>query len=193
MRIGILGGTFDPPHIGHLLLARFAQEQAKLDLVLFIPTGMPYKKSHLNVTSAKRRLEMLRLAIAGESTFKVSDIEVMREGPTYTVDTLFSLQDIYGKSSELFFIAGADTAADMSSWKDADVIASMITILVASRENEAHLEIQPMFNVKEIAMPRIDVSSKIIRERAASGLSIRYFVHDSIIDYCKTHGLYFML
>ena len=208
-RLGVLGGTFDPPHLGHLVLAEAARVQFALDRVLFVPAGDPYHRrpgSGFQVASARPdlspaadRLAMTRLAVAGNDAFAVDDREVGREGPSYTVDTLTELAAEWDAGSgtreaaapgarRLFLLLGADAAAELGRWKEPGRIAELATILVAPRgEREPSTAPVP---VLEVDMPRIDITSTLVRERARAGLSVRYLVPDAVAEYIDGRGLY---
>jgi nicotinate-nucleotide adenylyltransferase len=192
MRIGILGGTFDPPHIAHLILAEQAREQVALDEVWFIPAGDPWRKASRDVTPAAHRLAMTRLAIEGVQGFVVDDCEIRRDGPTYTVDTLQELRDRIDENDELFLLLGEDALADVPNWHEPERLADHAYIVVAPREG-AHgpetLPFDPM-RVVRIEMPFVDVSSTDLRQRARLGRSLRFFVPGAVLSYIEEHGLY---
>jgi len=192
VRIGFLGGTFDPPPLGHLILAESAREQLKLDRVLFIPAGDPWRKSDRKVTPAPHRLAMTRLAIADNEAFELDDREVRRAGPTYTVDTLRELRSRLHPDDILVFLAGQDALADMPLWKDPTGIAEAATIAVAPREGCAPPPGLPFDEsaLLRIDMPFVDISSTGLRERAKRGLSLRYLVPPVVEAYIRDKGLY---
>jgi nicotinate-nucleotide adenylyltransferase len=194
MRVGILGGTFDPVHVAHLILAEHAREALALDEVLFIPAGEPWRKSGRAITPAEHRLEMLRLAIEGNEAFGISDTELRRSGPTYTADTL---EELAGErlDDEFYFIVGADALADLPSWHEPERIVAHAVLAVAPRElqevNVAALNIPGLAaRIEPFPLPRIDISSTDIRARVAAGASIRYLVPDGVGRYIAEHGLY---
>jgi nicotinate-nucleotide adenylyltransferase len=191
VRIGVFGGTFDPPHVGHLILAQHALEQLNLERVLFIPAGDPWRKRSREVTSAFHRLEMTRLATVDNSVFIVDDCEVTREGATYTVDTLRFLNQRLGTGTELFFILGEDALADLPHWRDPEGIAAEAMMAVVPREGIAlpQLPFSPD-RLVQVSMPYIGISSTALRERAGAGLSLRYQVPSSVEAYIRDHGLY---
>jgi len=194
MRVGLLGGTFDPVHLGHLILAEEARGALDLALVLFIPAGDPWRKAERTITPPEHRLAMLQLAIAGNDAFGVSDIELRREGPTYTADTLEALA-AERLDDEFFFIAGSDALADMPNWHDPDRIVKHATLAVAPRDvQEANAVILNIPGIKAhivtFAMPRIDISSTDIRGRVSAGQRIRYLVPDPVEGYITERGLY---
>lgn len=181
--LAILGGTFDPPHVGHLVLAECARVQFGASKVLFIPAGEPWRKTGRPVTPAADRLAMTSLAVADNSHFFVDDREILRSGPTYTVDTLESLRD-EGYDS-LILILGTDAVADMSTWKQPERIRQLATIVVA-RKGEATVEA----GMRVVDMPNIGISSTEIRARVAAGKPIRYLVPSDVEAYIYEHGLY---
>jgi nicotinate-nucleotide adenylyltransferase len=189
LRLGVFGGTFDPVHIGHLVLAEAAREQAKLDSVLFLPAGQPWRKPDREVTPMAHRLAMVSLAIAGNESFDVSTAELEREGPSYTAVTLTALRRDH-PGSELFFITGADALADMPNWRDPQRIVDLATILVAARGGEAPAPAVEGARVQVVRMPEIGVSSSDLRQRVAAGASIRYLVPEPVRAYIAAHSLY---
>ncbi len=198
MRLGLFGGTFDPVHIGHLLLAEQCREQCALDQVWFVPSGRPPHKNQDKLTSVKSRLDMLELATAGFGAFVVSHLELEREGPTYTVDTLQQLQD-EDASRELFFMIGTDSLADLPNWHNPSRIAQLATIVVADRGNQTipdlhsfgpQLEADLLSKIQFVTMPGIDLSATDIRRRICEGKSIRFMVNRAVEVYIAEHQLY---
>lgn len=194
MNIGILGGTFDPPHVAHLLLAEQARDQLALDQVLFIPAGDPWRKSHRVITPAEHRLAMLRLAIEGNDAFAVSDIELRRGGPTYTADTLEALAG-ERLDDAFWFVLGADALLDLPNWREPERIVRHAMLAVAPRDvqqvNATELNIPALAGRLQLFdCPRLAISSTDIRERAHAGSSIRYLVPDAVERYIAEHALY---
>lgn len=196
MRIGIMGGTFDPVHEGHLAIARAAADQLALDRVLFVPAGNPHFKLGQKIASAHDRVRMVELAIAGEPLFELDEREVERQGVTYTADTLEELVAVY-PGAELFFIMGADSAETLPTWKRADDIARLCTVVVAQRpsisEHAAKDALEASssgFNVIYIDAPLVDASSTGVRECVAQGSGVQDVVPPSVADYIQAHGLY---
>ena len=194
MRVGILGGTFDPVHVAHLILAECAREQLSLDEVLFVPAGEPWRKGDREITPAEHRLEMLKLAIAGNDGFGISDVELRRSGPTYTADTLEALAG-ERLDDEFWFIIGADALADLPNWHEPARIVSHARLAVAPRDvqdvNVAALNLPGIASRSDqFDAPRLEISSSDIRVRAAAGASIRYLVPDAVARYISEHGLY---
>jgi nicotinate-nucleotide adenylyltransferase len=204
MKVGILGGTFDPIHIGHLVVAEEARVKLGFDEVLFVPAGQPWLKPDREITPAAHRVEMVRRAVAGNPQFRLSTLEIERRGPSYTVDTLAKLQKQLGREANLFFLLGRDTLAEFPQWKEPKKIAELCRFVVAPRlvlsEAEGsgsrdlsrlQAEIPGLLDkVIQLDMPVIGVSSSDIRRRVAQGLSIRYLVPDRVAEYITEHGLY---
>ena len=197
MRLGIMGGTFDPIHFGHLVTAEEALVQFNLDRVVFMPTGQPAFKSDERVTSAEQRYLMTVIATASNADFDVSRMEVDRPGLTYTVDTLVALRDHYGPSTELFFITGADAVWDIVSWKDAGQVADMVTFIAATRPGYdldaarlLHEQRSTHFRIEYIEVPALAISSTDIRKRVAEKRPISYLAPESVVAFVAKHGLY---
>jgi nicotinate-nucleotide adenylyltransferase len=181
-------------HIAHLVIAEHAREALSLDLVLFIPAGDPWRKSHREITPAEHRLAMLSLAVAGNDAFGVSDLELRRDGPTYTADTLAALAG-ERLDDEFWFIVGADALADLPNWHEPSRIVKHARLAVAPRDvQEANVVAQGVAEFREridlFWAPRIELSSTGIRERVAAGGSIRYLVPDAVAAYIAEHRLY---
>lgn len=196
-RLGIMGGTFDPIHYGHLVTAEQAREALGLDLVLFMPAGSPAFKDDERVTSAEDRYAMTLLATAANPSFDASRFEIDRPGTTYTVDTLRRMRAHYPDNVRLFFITGADAILDIVSWHDADDIARLATLIAATRpgyeidQARARIEASGIgFDVRYIEIPALAVSSTNIRERVSHGKSVRYLAPSSVIGYIEKNGLY---
>ncbi|HEX6032353.1 MAG TPA: nicotinate-nucleotide adenylyltransferase, partial [Tepidiformaceae bacterium] len=179
----VLGGTFDPPHIAHLLLAECAREELG-GRVVFLPAGDPWRKAHRVISPATHRVAMTGFAIAGNPAFSLDAREVGREGPTYTVDTLEELR-AQGHES-IVLVLGADALADMPNWKAPDRIRALATLAVAARDESEGLAAS---GTVRIAMPAVEISSTMIRERVRSGRSIRYLVPDTVRQYIEKSGL----
>lgn len=185
---GILGGTFDPPHIGHLILAQSALESLRLDQVIFIPTSIQPHKMNKVGTAGNIRLEMLELAIRGDSRFSISDIELTREGISYTVDTLTLLHKRY-PDDNLYLLIGSDNVVDIAAWKGPEQIFSLCKVAAARRPDFAPGG--PYVNrVRYFDMPSIQLSSTAIRNKVKEGKSIKYLVPASVEEYILTNGLY---
>ena len=200
-RIGILGGTFDPIHLGHLIIAEQARDQYKLDRVLLIPSGHSYFKDNRSkkVQPAQVRLEMTKIAAGNYKPFEVSDIEVNRPGNTYSFETLEELK-AQNPESELFFIVGADTICSMRTWREPKRIFDVCTVLAAMREDQVDPEefqkqtqaLERDFGARifPVSIPNIGISSTQIREKAASGKSVHYLVPDALESYIIETGIY---
>ena len=199
-RIGIIGGSFDPVHYGHLLLAEFGREQCELDEVWFIPTDIsPFKKSGGQATNTQRR-DMLTLAIAGHPGFSIDEIEWKRGGVSYTYETLETLSEEYSEH-EFFFLMGADSLADFPQWKNPRRICELATLAIVSRAGNPAPELsglRPLVDNQylkqvtdaQIKMPAMDLSSSEIRRRIALQQSIRFQIPRGVEQYIKTQGLY---
>jgi len=198
MNIGILGGTFDPIHTGHLAVADEAVSRLGLAEVLFVPAGKPWLKVDTKILPAEHRLKMVGLAIADKPCFKLSTIEVEREGPTYTVDTITELRRQFGAGDELLFIIGWDNLADLSRWCQPERLISMCRLVAVPRVGcqvpdldslEAAI---PGLSQRVIILdkPEIDVSASMIRERVRRGLSISRLVPEAVARYITEQGLY---
>ncbi len=195
MRLGLFGGTFDPIHQGHLILAEQCRESCRLDRVWFVVTGAPPHKQG-DRTAVGHRLEMVRIAIAGHSAFSVSEIEASRPGPHYSVETLEAIRRDH-PGDELFFLIGADSLADLPAWREPARIAQLATIVVVNRPGidcppPARLpdfgpEAQPLLSV---TIPPIGIASSDLRRRLAEGRSVRYMVPRGVQAYIEAQGLY---
>ena len=196
MRVGILGGAFNPPHIGHLVCAQEALVQLELDRVVFMPVGVaPHREIELD-PGAEVRLEMTELAVAGDDRFEVSRMEVEKDAPAYTSETLATLRE-ESPEDELFVILGGDQAAALGSWHEPEKVLELATVAVFERQswgrNGIEIKIGRLTgarNVRYLDMPLIQVSSSAIRRRARQSMPIRYLVPDSVADYISTNDLY---
>ena len=196
MKLGVLGGTFDPVHLAHLVLAERAYEQLGLDRVHWLPAGDPWRKADRAVSPSEHRLAMVRLAIRGNPAFRVCSLELERKGPTYSVDTLAEL----GKKnpgSELMFLLGWDALEDLPNWHEPERLMQLARLAVASRSGErlapdALDRLLPGLaaRVVWIEMPRLDISGTELRRRAAAGDSLRYLVPEGVEAYIREQGLY---
>lgn len=197
-KIGIMGGTFNPIHIGHLLMAQWAKDCADLDAVIFIPTGISYMKVGTNVLEGSERLKMVQLAVEQSNDFYTSDIEIKRAGNTYTFETLEELSSLY-PNARLHFIMGADSLYNFERWVHPELILKNATIIAAARNGasidaleEKRMELVSRFGGEIILMnfPSFDVSSTMIRDRIKEGKSVRYLVPEKVCDYIEDNGLY---
>lgn len=199
MRLGIMGGTFDPIHIGHLVAAEEARDGFELDKVVFIPSARPPHKGGVTYSSPEARLEMVRLAIQDNPSMEVSDIEINRKGLSFTIDTLHKLHEIYGGDTGLYFITGADAILEILTWKEPEALFSQCIFIAATRpgysldelhEALAGLDAGALDNVRQMEIPGLAVSSTFIRERVAAGKPFRYLVPEPVWRYIKEKGLY---
>ena len=198
-RLGIMGGTFDPIHYGHLVTAEQAREALALDLVLFMPAGSPAFKQDREVTSPEDRYAMTVLATAANPSFYASRFEIDRPGVTYTVDTLKALRSAYPENVHLYFITGADAIIDIVTWHDATEIASLATLIAATRpgydirQAQARIAASGIdFDVRYIQIPALAISSTNIRDRVRLGKSVRYLTSESVMGYVNKNRLYRM-
>ena len=196
MRLGILGGTFNPPHLGHLVCAQEAHIQLELDRVLLIPARLPPHKAVDDEPGAEHRLELCRCAAEDDDRFAVSALEIEREGASYTVDTLEQLH-AQEPESELFLIVGGDIAAGLRLWREPERVLSLATLAVARRRGTSRTAVLAALAAFPAAaravflqMPWIGVSSTMVRRRVAAGEAIRYMVPDRVAAYIDAHDLY---
>lgn len=200
-RIGLYGGTFDPIHLGHLIVARSVLEQLPLDEVVFIPSANPPHKDHARLTDFAHRAEMVRLAIAGEPGFSLDDCENKRAGPSYTLDTVTEFQQRYGNAAEIHWIIGADSLPELVGWHRIRDLVDACQILTVSRPGWDKPDLRPLekpLGSERLAKlrrgvtetPRIDICSTDIRARVGAGLSIRFLVAESVRDYIESKGLF---
>ncbi len=200
MRIGIFGGTFDPVHQGHLILAEQAREQARLDEVWFVPAPRPPQKRDQTLTPFEQRAEMLHLAIVGQPAFRVDLIEKDRPGPSFTVDTLALLKERH-VNHEFHLLIGSDTLADLEHWYQPARLVQMAPLVVMARPGSPTLtadELRPRLNLppgaalhlEPIVVPLIDIASRDLRQRVAEGRSIRYFLPRAVEVYIAEKQLY---
>lgn len=189
-RIGIFGGTFDPPHLGHLIVAQDALVALGLERVLFIPAAVPPHKIQREITPAALRLELLRAAVAGDPRFEVSDLELRRAGPSYTVDTLRELQERHPAAS-LYFLLGVDQFRELHGWREPEAISRLATLAVIGREGElGEGAVATRFPHRMVAATRIDISATAVRARVAAGEPIRYLVPERVAAVIEREGLY---
>jgi nicotinate-nucleotide adenylyltransferase len=200
MRLGLLGGTFDPIHYGHLMLAECCREQCRLERVFFLPAAVPPHKQGRPVTSAEHRVAMIEAALQDQASFAVSRYEVDRGGINYSVHTLEHFHQEFPQG-EFFFIMGADMLLDLPNWREAGRVCSLATPAVARRAGTSPLDFNPLCTIAsperieqmrlyQVEMPEIGISSSEIRRRVAAGSSIRYWTPPAVDQYICTHGLY---
>jgi nicotinate-nucleotide adenylyltransferase len=190
-RLGILGGTFDPIHSGHLILAEQLKEELKLQKVIFIPSANPPHKENCPISSAKNRLKMVKLAIQDNPDFLISDIELKREGKSYTIDTLSQLKKLY-KDSGLFFLLGSDAIDELPTWKEPDKIFQKVKVVIALRPGFDRINPENRFVKKSHVIPinGLNISSTQVRERVRQGKSIRYLVPREVEEFIRSKKLY---
>jgi len=193
-RVGVMGGTFDPVHHGHLVAASEVAHRFALDEVVFVPTGQPWQKDDRDVAPAEDRYLMTVIATASDPRFRVSRVDVDREGPTYTVDTLRDLRAEYDARSvptELFFITGADALASIASWRDSAEVLGLAHFVGVTRPGHALTDPGlPEGSVTLVEVPALAISSTDCRARVAAGAPIRYLVPDGVLEYVAKRGLY---
>ena len=187
MKIGILGGTFNPVHIGHLILAEEVREKLGLDKIIFVPTALPPHKDNLNIAPAGDRLKMLKLAVASNKFFAVSDVEIKRQGRSYTIDTLKEFQAKYSRD-ELYFIIGSDLLKYLNDWKDLGQILAMVKFVAATRPGYPLEQIPPY--IQTLPIRSVVVSGFEVRQCVAQNKSFGYLVTDKVFDYIKRKRLY---
>jgi nicotinate-nucleotide adenylyltransferase len=186
-RVGVFGGTFDPPHLGHLLIAEWAREELALDRVVFMPAGSPPHKRRHDLSGADARIAMTRLATSGHPRFRVSTLETRRRGLSFTVDTLRELKRST-RGAELVLILGADSLDDFRNWHEPREIMRLATLAVAARPAARPLRVRR--GVIALHNPPVALSSSAIRARVRSGRSVRYLVPDKVARYIARHRLY---
>jgi nicotinate-nucleotide adenylyltransferase len=196
VRVGILGGTFNPPHLGHLVCAQEAYLHLDLDRIMLMPARVPPHKPVEDEPGPDHRLELCRRAVRDDERFEVSELEISRDGPSYTVDTLRELTS-KAPDNELFLILGGDIAAGLPQWHEPQAVLSLATLAIAERSGTTRGSIDgalDQLGARERArffpMPTIDVSSTEIRRRAGAGEPFRYMVPDAVHGYIIDHGLY---
>jgi nicotinate-nucleotide adenylyltransferase len=200
MRLGIFGGTFDPVHYGHLILAEQCREQGRLDEVWFVPAPRPPQKAEEALTRFQQRVEMLALAIAGHAAFRIDELEEERTGPSYTVDTLAELQRRH-PAHEFFLLIGSDTLIDLPHWYEPQRVVQLASLLVMRRPNNEVMPVEELrarlqlpasapLRMEVVETPLIDIASRDLRRRAAAGRSLRYFLPRAVEIYIQDKKLY---
>lgn len=197
-RVGIMGGTFNPIHLGHLIIAEAAYEAYNLDEVLFVPSGVSYMKDQSEILDAKKRVHMTGLAIEDNPHFALSTIEIDRDGNSYSYETLETLRK-QNPNTEYFFLVGSDTLFALETWKHPEILLPSCTILVAVRngvpmekmqEHAKYLEDKFGGSIKLLTTPNIEISSTDIRNRLSEGRNVKYFVPDTVLDFINKCDLY---
>jgi nicotinate-nucleotide adenylyltransferase len=186
MRIGVFGGTFDPPHLGHLVVAQEVYHRLGLDRVLWVPAAIPPHKQDQQITPGHLRLEMVRAAIADDERFDLCDLEIRRSGPSYTVDTLRALAEM-NPSAELVLILGADQLAELDRWRGPKSILELASLVGFARDGEVPSLPE---DVRLVEVPRMDVSSTMIRQRVGAGEPVSYLVPRSTEAVIRREALY---
>ena len=197
-RVGIMGGTFNPIHIGHLIIAEAAYEAYKLDEVLFVPSGISYMKDQSEILDAKKRVHMTGLAIEDNPHFALSTIEIDRDGNSYSYETLETLRK-QNPNTEYFFLVGSDTLFALETWKHPEILLQSCTILVAVRDGVPMEKMQEHANylkekfggsIELLKTPNIQISATDIRNRIADNRNVKYFVPESVLQFIEKKGLY---
>ncbi len=200
MRIGVFGGTFDPVHFGHLIIAEQCREQAGLDRVWFVPSARPPHKQNDDITPFDKRAEMIRLAIAGNPVFAVQELEKDRPGPSFTADTLSELHE-RNPGDELFLIVGSDCLPDLPTWHEPERVIALAKLIVAVRPGwpvwpaeqlraALRLPTEAALHEQTVTLPLIDIASRDLRRRFSEGRSGRYFAPHAVLAYILEKGLY---
>lgn len=198
MNRGVIGGTFDPVHLGHLAVAQEVRARLNMAEILFVPTGQPWLKTDTYISSAEHRVNMLRLAIADKPYFRLSTSEVERAGPSYAVDTVAELRGQLDAGDELFFIIGWDLLAELPRWREPQRLVEMCPLVVAPRPGYPAPDLDRLEaaipglsqRIMILDKPQMDISASEIRERVGRGLSVRHLVPEPVSDYIKKHKLY---
>lgn len=201
-RVGLFGGSFNPVHLAHLVLAEQAWAMLDLDRVIFIPAKLPPHKDPAALAGARERLRMVRLAITGRSAFAVSDIELRRKGPSYTIDTVTAMRRRFGKNAKIFFLIGTDTVPELPTWHKIRQLVELCDFVPVSRPGVRVPALSTLARglgkkaasdilSRTIRMPLLDISASDIRCRVADGRSIRYLVPDAVAEYMHGKKLYF--
>lgn len=190
-RVGLFGGSFNPPHLAHLVVAEAARDQLGWDRVVWIPAATPPHKQHQDMPAAEHRLAMTRLAVEGNPAFEVSDVEVARSGVSYTVDTVRELQETYPETA-FHLLLGGDSLAQFGTWVRPDEIVRRVPLVVYPRPGAdlAGVPTQVMARTTFLDRPLLDPSSTVIRRLLRAGRSVRYLVPNAVLDYAAEHGLY---
>ena len=197
MRIGVIGGTFDPIHLGHLIVAEAARTRLDLSRVVFVPAGRPPHKQAHEITDPEQRLKMIQLAIAGNDRFGLSRVDLDRQGPCYTVDTIGLLQEAWGGEAQIHFLVGSDSLADLPTWYQPQRLLRLCTVVAVERPGYtpdlARLDRRLPGASAQIVLlraPTLNISATEIRERVRGGRSIRYLVPNGVGRYIREHHLY---
>jgi nicotinate-nucleotide adenylyltransferase len=192
MKIGLFGGTFDPPHVGHLTIAESAHSHVGLDTIIWVTASIPPHREISPFASASHRHEMVKLATRGNEAFEASDLELRREGRSFTIETVHEMEALH-PGSELFLIVGGDSLRAFDTWKAPDDILRHARLIAFARDHHVFDEVDPGILERTLIVPQVpllDVSSSRIRKMIVAGRSIRYLVPDSVADYIHRHRLY---
>jgi nicotinate-nucleotide adenylyltransferase len=196
-QVGVLGGTFDPVHYGHLAIAEEARACVPLDIVLFVPARVQPLRQGERISAPEHRAAMLERAILGNPAFRLSRVEFERPGPSYTVDTIARLREQYPRGTEFYFIAGSDAFAELPRWKDPERLITLCRFVVFPRPGDPH-DVRELFlqfpGLRERTIflegPRLDISGSDLRRRVRQGRPIRYQLPDAVEEYIRSHRLY---
>ncbi|MEW6481804.1 MAG: nicotinate-nucleotide adenylyltransferase [bacterium] len=200
MKIGIMGGVFDPVHFGHLQAAEIVKEKLELEMVLFVPSGIPPHKPK-PIANSKDRFKMLKLSLKNNKSFIPVNLEIKKGGYSYTIDTIREIKSIYGDKNDYYFIIGTDTIPELCKWKDIEKLFGMIKFVAVTREGfkikvksqKSKVKIASQNSkIELVEFPTLPVSSSLIRERIKKGLSIKYLLPDDVERYIQEKGLYFI-
>jgi nicotinate-nucleotide adenylyltransferase len=186
MKVGILGGTFDPIHIGHLIAASSVYEALNLDSIVFMPAGDPWQKRDRELSTGQQRLEMVKLAIADDGRFEASDIEINRSGPTYAIDTVREWKNAF-PDQELFWIVGSDALGGITTWHEWEAFVGEVTIVAVNRVGQSD---SVPFDFISVEMPEVRISATQLRDRFTNKLDTKYLVPKKVSDYISDQGLY---
>ena len=198
MRVGVFGGTFDPIHVGHLIVAEEARVSLELDEVLFVTAGQPWLKESRKITEGRHRMAMVERAVESNANFRSSDVEINRPGPTYTVDTLAEMRHNLGQRATLYLILGLDSFRELHRWHHPERLFQMCKMVGVSRPGSQDLDLRALDDITPgasagvtlLETPLIGVSAADIRRRLSEGMSIKYQVPECVEDYIYEHGLY---
>lgn len=191
-RVGFFGGTFDPVHHGHLIVAQDVLCELSLDVVYFIPASVPPHKTHRKTSPERHRLAMIELAIQGNPSFASSDIEIRRGGVSYTVDTVDTFRREYGSDAELFFLLGSDNLADIETWRTPGKLVELCTLVAMKRPGYESPVIPDWLegHTVDVDVTSVDISAHAIRERVKRGIPVHYLVPPAVVEYIERENLY---